>query len=225
MTLPSAGALRSGRNTSRWASSPIAAAISKPRTTASHSLVPPSWIVMCTGRLSPSVGRMSTQGRASRPLVQQLVVHEGGVHGERAVGEVDDARALVGSDDAGAEHGVHATAAEPQQRREEQFLHRRLRLPASPTYSDAQNGLVVWAEIRPHDLPLRSSAPRIRLLDGQHQLRDVDHPVRDGFVDGERAAVPRGVRGGVGAHRLVLGRVVGARDRAGTRRRGSCRRR
>src|SRR5262245_43138262 len=54
--------------------------------------------------------------------------------------------------------------------------------------------------------------PRILLRDLPHQLRDVDDPlVRYGWIDGELAAVPRGVGRGVGADRLVLGGVVLAR--------------
>ena len=170
--------------------------------TATHWLVPPpSLMVMRTGRLRRSVGRMSTHGRTRSPLRAQFVVDERGVHGERALGEVDDAGALVGGDDACAEHGVHGATAEAQQRRQDQFLHR------APS-SRVSAGLAGRSATRLALIRRAGSPPR-----RPEQLRRVDVPVGEVRVEREALAVPRGVRrrrSQIDSYSAVL---LGARDR------------
>ena len=79
--------------------------------------------VISTGMLSQLVGRKSTHGRKISPLFHARSNVEHAVHGHRPLGEVDDARALVDDDDAGAEHGVERAEAEAGDEVEEDVVH------------------------------------------------------------------------------------------------------
>ena len=68
MTLPSAGALRSGRNTSRWASRPMKQAIRSASTAAGKSpMLSPRLTV--TGMFGLWPGMMSTHGKTRSPFL------------------------------------------------------------------------------------------------------------------------------------------------------------
>ena len=98
------------------------------RTRASQIPTPESESLIVTGTLSQSVGRKSTHGSWISAVAARLVEREHAVHGHRAVGEVDDARAPVDDDEAGAEHGVDRAEAEAEDQEEDAWFMRAPRV-------------------------------------------------------------------------------------------------
>ena len=72
---------------------------------------------------SQSVGRKSNQGSMHLAREAQRDVLEDDELRHGRLGEVDDARALVGHDHAGADHGEQRAGAETEQQEEDRILH------------------------------------------------------------------------------------------------------
>ena len=143
ITLPSAGALRSGRNTRRWASRPRRQAISSASTAAGKL---PMLVAEADGdRDVRAVAGDDVHPREDQVTVLgELVEHVHRVHGERALGEVDDARALERGDEPGGQHGVEPTDSEAQDDGEEDADS-----TASPDGHPVVTGRSVMCEARP----------------------------------------------------------------------------
>ena len=124
-TLPSGAAWRRGRNTRKCAASPNPTAI-RQRQDERCSQGPGAAVGQ--GDLDRDV--QAFRGQEVDPREEELaaiprgVEGEQAVHGHGAVAEVDDARALVGDDEAGAEHCVERTEAEPDEQSEDDVVQR-----------------------------------------------------------------------------------------------------
>ncbi len=124
-TLPSGAALRSGRKIRVWAAQPRKAAMANARTSATTiGTEPLSLRVMRTGTFRSCVGQEVDPGEEELAPVPGGVEGEHAVHGHGALGEVDDARALVDDDQAGAQHRVERADAQAEQQEEDDLLHR-----------------------------------------------------------------------------------------------------
>ena len=111
--LPNAGALRSGRNTNRWQSSPMSAAIARAIVNAEHAGRRSAGDVDSHRQVETRPGEHVEPGQGDVAGCTQLRPRISGVHRDRALREVDDSRALEPDDQALAQMAYMPPAASP----------------------------------------------------------------------------------------------------------------